>query len=68
MTEPSRLDTIEIKLAHLERSLQELGETVMRQQRDIEALSARNRELKSQVEMLEGSEASAGGFEKPPHY
>ena len=68
MTEPTRLDTIEIKLAHLEHSLQELGEAVIRQQRDIELLSARNRELKSQLESLEGAEASAGGFEKPPHY
>jgi uncharacterized coiled-coil protein SlyX len=68
MTELSRLETIEIKLAHLEHSLQELGETVTRQQRDIEALSARNRELKCQLEMLEGGEASAGGFETPPHY
>ena len=68
MTEPSRLETIEIKLAYLEQSLKELGETVMRQQRDIEVLSMRNRELKSQLEMLEGGEAGAGGFEKPPHY
>jgi uncharacterized coiled-coil protein SlyX len=68
MTEPNRLETIEIKLAHLEQSLHELGEAVMRQQRDLDALSARNRELKSQVEMLEGGETSSAGFEKPPHY
>ena len=43
MTESTRLDAIEIKLAHLEHSLQELGETVMRQQRDIEVLSERIR-------------------------
>ena len=68
MTEPSRLDTIEIKLAHLEQSLQELGATVMRQQRDIELLSARNRALKEQFEMSEGGGTSDGEFEKPPHY
>jgi uncharacterized coiled-coil protein SlyX len=68
MTEPSRLDTIEIELAHLEQALQELGETVMRQQRDIEVLSTRNRALKEQFEMSEGGRTSAGGFEKPPHY
>jgi uncharacterized coiled-coil protein SlyX len=45
MPEPSRLDIIEIKLAHLEQSLQELGETVMRQRREIEVLSARHRTL-----------------------
>ena len=68
MTEPSRLDAIEIKLAHLEQSLQELGQTVMRQQCDIEVLSARNRELNSQLDVLESGEASPGGFETPPHY
>jgi uncharacterized coiled-coil protein SlyX len=68
MTEPSRLDSIEIKLAHLEQSLQELGQTVMRQQCDIEVLSARNRALKEQFEMSEGGGRSAGEFEKPPHY
>ena len=66
MTEPSRLDTIEIKLAHLEQALQELGETVMRQQRDIELLSARNRTLKEQLESIEGSGANSRGFETPP--
>jgi hypothetical protein len=40
----------------------------MRQQRDVEALSARNRELKVQLAMLGGSEGGAGAFEKPPHY
>jgi SlyX protein len=69
MTEPSRLDQIEIKLAHLERALIELNDVVVRQQREIELLTARNRQLKDQLEVLEaGGEASADGFEKPPHY
>jgi SlyX protein len=68
MTEPSRLDAIEIKLAHLERSLQELGQTVMRQQRDIDVLSAHNRALTEQLKIFEGGGASAQGFETPPHY
>jgi uncharacterized coiled-coil protein SlyX len=68
MTESARLDSIEIKLAHLEHSLQELGATVMRQQRDIEVISARNRVLQSQLETLEGGGHGATEFEKPPHY
>ena len=69
MTEPTRLDQIEIKLAHLERALIELNDAVLRQQREIEMLAARNRQLKDQLEALEtGGEASADGFEKPPHY
>ena len=69
MTEPTRLDQIEIKLAHLERALNELNDVVIRQQREIELLTARNRQLKDQLESLEaGGGASADAFEKPPHY
>jgi SlyX protein len=69
MTDPTRLDQIEIKLAHLERALIELNDSVLRQQREIEMLAARNRQLKYQLEALEaGDGASADGFEKPPHY
>ena len=69
MTEPTRLDQIEIKLAHLERALNELNDVVIRQQREIELLTARNRQLKDQLESLEaGGGASADTFEKPPHY
>jgi uncharacterized coiled-coil protein SlyX len=69
MTEPTRLDAIEIKLAHLERAVSELSDALIHQQREIELLSARDRQLKDQLETLEaGSGASADGFEKPPHY
>jgi uncharacterized coiled-coil protein SlyX len=69
MTEPTRLDAIEIKLAHLERALTEISDALLHQQREIELLAARNRQLKDQLETLEaGSGASADGFEKPPHY
>jgi SlyX protein len=68
MTDPSRLDQIEIKLAHLERALIELNDVVVRQQRELELLTARNRQLKDQLEGLEGGGASGEGFEKPPHY
>jgi uncharacterized coiled-coil protein SlyX len=69
MTEPTRLDQIEIKLAHLERGLVELNDVVIRQQREIDLLTARNRQLKQQLESLEsGGGASADAFEKPPHY
>jgi SlyX protein len=69
MTEPTRLDQIEIKLAHLERSLTELNDVVIRQQQELDLLTARNRQLKLQLESIEaGSGDSADGFEKPPHY
>jgi SlyX protein len=68
MTQPTRLDQIEIKLAHLERALTELNDVVIRQQREIELLTARNRQLKDQLEVQGAGSASAEGFEKPPHY
>jgi uncharacterized coiled-coil protein SlyX len=68
MAESARLDSIEIKLAHLERSLQELGETVMHHRREIEVLQARNQALQNQLEVLEGQGDSATQFERPPHY
>jgi uncharacterized coiled-coil protein SlyX len=69
MNEPTRLDRIEIKLAHLERSLVELNDAVLRQQREIDLLTARNRHLKEQLEVLEsGGAASGDAFERPPHY
>jgi SlyX protein len=68
MTEATRLDQIEIKLAHLERALIELNDVVVRQQRELELLTARNRQLKEQLEVLEGGGASAEGLERPPHY
>ena len=69
MSDSLRLETVEIKLAHLERSLQELGQTVVHQQREIAAIMARHRELQQQLEALEGNEAqSEHPFERPPHY
>ena len=69
MSEPTRLEQIEIKLAHLERALNELNDVVIRQQREIELLTARNRQLKHQLELLEaGGAASDDAYERPPHY
>ena len=64
----ARVETIEIKLAHLERSLQELGQVVMQQQRELAALTARNRALQQQVQDMERDAQRSDDFEKPPHY
>jgi uncharacterized coiled-coil protein SlyX len=68
MTDSSRLETIEIKFAHLERSLQELGETVLSQQRQIDSLAARGRALADRLEAFGATDAPDSPFEKPPHY
>lgn len=69
MSDAERLETLEIKLAHLERGLQELSDVVVRQQRELEHLSLRNRQL---LEQLEALRTQAGvqldPHEPPPHY
>jgi uncharacterized coiled-coil protein SlyX len=69
MSDPQRIEALEIKLAFLERSLQELGSTLMEQQRQISVLAARHRELLQQIEEISQSGLPGGErFEKPPHY
>jgi uncharacterized coiled-coil protein SlyX len=53
MTDAERLETIEIKLAHLERSLQELDQTILLQQREIAALTTQIRALRARLEAPE---------------
>lgn len=64
-----RLDDLEIKLAHLERGLNEISDVVVKQQQAIALLTARNDHLLQQLSVLaDESETSATALEKPPHY
>ena len=66
---PDRLETIEIKLAHLEQAVNELSDVVARQQKELDRALDRNQRLLEKIEAIE-SEAgtSATAYEKPPHY
>jgi SlyX protein len=69
MTHPDRLEALEIKLAHLERGLQELSDVVIRQQQDLDRLLLRNQQLMEQLEDLrEQGEGQKDPHEVPPHY
>lgn len=69
MNDASRLESVEEKLAHLERAIAELSDVVLRQQRDIDTALTRTQRLMAQLEaVVSESGASATGFEKPPHY
>ncbi|MCC7122698.1 MAG: SlyX family protein [Gammaproteobacteria bacterium] len=62
-------ERIELKIAWLEQALQELGDVVYRQQREIDDLRQRLRATENQLDTLR----SAGGprradDERPPHY
>lgn len=64
----SRLEMLEFKLAHLERSLQELGDVVYRQQRQLDRALEMNRLLLQQLEQIETRAGDAATVEIPPHY
>lgn len=68
MSDARRIETLEFKLAHLERALQELSDVVYRQQREIDAALEFNRNLRRQVEDLENRSPDPGAVEIPPHY
>ena len=63
-----RVDTVEFKLAHLERAVQELSDVVYRQQQQIDAALAMNQRLRDQLQDLEGRTPDAAPVEIPPHY
>jgi uncharacterized coiled-coil protein SlyX len=67
MDDTQRLETLEFKLAHLERAVQELSDVLYRQQQQLDRILEVNRQLREQVEDLE-TRASPGGVEIPPHY
>ncbi len=64
-----RLETLEIKLAHLERAVAEISDVVARQQKDLDRALDRNQRLMEKIAAMESDfGASATAHEKPPHY
>jgi len=64
-----RLESIEIKLAHLERAVAEISDVVARQQKDLDRALDRNQRLMEKIAAIESDfGASATAHEKPPHY
>jgi SlyX protein len=70
MNPEQRIEELEIKLAHLERGMQEVSDEVARQQQLIERLTERGHQLMQRVEAMqsEGGEDAATRIELPPHY
>jgi SlyX protein len=69
MTESARLDDIEFRISHLERSVEELSDGLIRQQKELDHALKRNEILAERLAALQdtgvGPIASA---ERPPHY
>ena len=63
----TRMETLEFKVAHLERALQELSDALYRQQLQLDAQASRLRQLGERVDTSSPGE-TAPKFEIPPHY
>jgi len=63
-----RIETLEFKVAHLERALQELSDVLYRQQLELDSVRDINRQLFEQLQRQGGAGADADSPEIPPHY
>jgi uncharacterized coiled-coil protein SlyX len=63
-----RLETVEFKIAHLEKAVQELSDVIYRQQQQLDAALALNRQLRQQLEASEDRRGDPTAIEIPPHY
>lgn len=72
MPEPSdlaaRVTELEVKLSFAEDTVEELNDTVYRQQQQIDALTEALRALRDQVQSGHPAEARSLRDELPPHY
>ena len=68
MPHESRLEMLEVKIAHLERALQELPDVVYRQRQQLDAQEARYQRLLERVEAADRRPDADSQFEIPPHF
>lgn len=69
MEEASALERIELRIAYLERTNQELSDIVYQQQREIEALRTRLAAFEQRLDAWHAEQSDpAPGDERPPHY
>lgn len=66
---PIDSETLEVRLAYLERTTQELGDVLYRQQRELELLRERLAACERTLAARDGPTASGSAAdERPPHY
>ena len=65
----ARIDALETRLAHQDRTVEELNETITGQWKEIENLNRQIARLGAQVQDIQDRTPSAGEAEQPPpHY
>jgi SlyX protein len=63
------LEEIQTKIAFLERANADLSDVVFRQQREIQGLAAKLKEIAERLQAAESADgARAAQDERPPHY
>ena len=62
-----RLDELEVRYSHLEKTVQELSDVIWRQQRELDLLRELVGRLKSRMEIEPGL-VDATRVDPPPHY
>ena len=67
MSHEGRIETLEFKIAHLERALQELSDALYRQQQRLDAHESGYQRLIESIESA-AQPQPASKFEVPPHY
>jgi len=69
MNDDARLETLEIKYAHLETALESLSDVVYRQQQALDQALATGRALAERLDELSNQADSAPSEDEiPPHY
>ncbi len=66
ITIEQRIDELEIRMVHQDKTIGELNEVITAQWKNIEAMERQLRRLGEELESMENSEAPAN--HKPPHY
>ena len=65
MTDPTRIDELEMRITHQDKALADLNDAVLAQWKKIEALE---RQLKRVTDEFQNLESGPVPIEKPPHY
>jgi SlyX protein len=66
MTDTSRLDALETRIAHHERMIEDLNQTITEQWKDIDRLKREVERLSDRLASAEASIGPEGGEEPPP--